>query len=473
MFINENFLLQNEIAKKLYHEYIKGLPIYDYHCHINPKDIYEDVRYNNICEVWLGGDHYKWRAMRSNGIDERYITGDSTDYEKFEKWCSTIPYAVGNPLYHWSHLELKEYFGTDLLLNDNNAKALWEITKDKLNQPEMSVRGIINKSNVKLICTTDDPVDELEYHKKIKEDEEFSVDVLPAFRPDKSFLINKSTFLEWFKKLEKVSDTVIKDFAAYLKVLESRIEYFHSNGCRLSDHALDPISFKKGTREEVESIFAKAIEGKEISSDELKIFITEMIIFYGKEYYKRGWVMQLHIGTMRNNNSKMNNILGPDTGFDAIGDWNFASDLANLLNALDKESSLPKTILYSLNPRDNYTLGTIMGCFQGIEAPGKVQLGSAWWFNDHKEGMEKQLIDLANLGLLGRFIGMTTDSRSFLSYTRHDYFRRILANLVGTWVDEGQLPKDWDMLKTLVQNISYYNAVRYFNMGNVDKQMEI
>ncbi len=472
MFLNKDFLLKTETAKTLYHDYMADLPIYDYHCHIDPKEIYENKKYDSITEAWLGGDHYKWRAMRSNGIEEKFITGDASDYEKFEKWCETMPYAIGNPLFHWSHLELKKYFNDERILKPENAKAIFDDANALLEGEELSVRGIIKQSNVKLICTTDDPVDSLEYHEKIKADEAFDVDVLPAFRPDKSFLIAKETFKPWFSKLQAVTDFDIQTFEDYLKALEIRIDFFHDHGCRLSDHALDQLAYVSMSNAELSVVLQKAINGDALSVEEENAFITAMMIFYGEMYEKRGWVMQLHIGTMRNMNSKMMASLGADTGFDAVADMQFADELAKLLDGILNHSNLPKTVIYNLNPKDNYVLGTLMGCFQGPEYAGKIQFGSAWWFNDHIPGMEKQLTDLASLGLLGRFIGMTTDSRSFLSYTRHDYFRRIVANLIGTWVEEDLLPHDMDMLGQMAQNIAYYNAVKYFNMGSVDRQLE-
>lgn len=471
MFLNKDYLLNNETSKKLYHEYMAGLPVYDYHCHINPKEIHENKPYNNITEVWLGGDHYKWRQMRSNGVPEAYITGDKSPYEKFEKWCDTMPYALGNPLYHWSHLELKKYFHTDLVLSPKNAEAIWKITEKHFVDTKMAPQDIIKSSNVKLICTTDDPIDNLEYHQKINENPVEGVDVLPAFRPDKSFLIHKEPFLGWFAELKMVTGMAIQTFAEYKTAIETRIDFFHSMGCRLSDHALDPICYVDTDEATLEAIFTKAISGSEITMEEANAFISAMLVFYAEQYQKRNWVMQLHIGTIRNVNDVMAKKLGSDTGFDAVGDWQFANDLVAILNAINSNSGLPKTVLYNLNPKDNFTLGTIMGCFQGDECAGKIQFGSAWWFNDHIEGMERQIKDLANLGLLGRFIGMTTDSRSFLSYTRHDYFRRLVAKIIGEMVEDGLMPQDWELLKMTVQNIAYYNAVRYFNMGNVQNQL--
>lgn len=403
-FINDDFMLKNETAKKLY-SYVKDLPIIDYHCHISPKMIAEDYVFADAYELFLGGDHYKWRQMRSNGIDEKFITGDSANYEKWLCFAKTMPKLIGNPLYHWTHLELKRYFGIDLVLNERNAKEIWDAVNAKLRLPEYSVKNLIRKSSVEVICTTDSPYDNLEYHKKLKD---FETKVIPTFRPD----------------LYNISEDITE-----------RMDYFHENGCRLSDHAIDEIN------------------------DEL----IETMVFLGKEYAKRGWTMQLHIGAMRNNNSRMHEKLGPDTGFDSVNDFEIAQGISKLLNELDKTNGLPKTILYCLNPKDNYVLGTMLGNFQGTEAKGKIQFGSGWWFNDNRDGMEEQMKALANLGCFGNFIGMLTDSRSFVSYTRHEYFRRIMCNLVGKWVEENEYPNDMEALIEIVQGVSYKNAKEYFN----------
>jgi len=463
-FMDENFLLNNETAVKLYHDYAKDMPIYDYHCHISPKEIAENKKYKNITEVWLGGDHYKWRAIRSNGIDEKYITGDADDKEKFFKWCETIPHCIGNPLYHWTHLELKRYFGIDCILSPETAEYVWNKCNELLQRDDFTVREIIKKSNVKLICTTDDPVDSLEYHKAIAEDKTFDVKVLPTFRPDKGMNIEKDGFAEWIGKLSKVSGIDIKSFEDLKEALKLRIEFFHNMGCRISDHALDPVVYCEATEDEVDAIFKKALKGESLSKQEIEAYKTAYMIFVGREYARRGWAMQLHIGTIRNNNKKMMKLLGPDTGFDAMGDYNIAQPLAELLNSLEETGELPKTILYGINPAYNEVLGTIMGCFQGGSVPGKIQLGSGWWFNDQKDGMIKQMVALANLGLLSRFVGMLTDSRSFLSYTRHEYFRRILCNLIGEWAENGEVPADMDYLGGIVKDICYNNAVRYFGI---------
>jgi len=460
-FMDENFLLSNDTAVTLYHQYAKEMPIYDYHCHISPKEIAENKKYRNITEIWLGGDHYKWRAMRSNGVPEKYITGDASDKEKFMKWAETMPYCIGNPLYHWTHLELKRYFGIDKLLSPETADEIWEKCNAVLEN--LTVRDIIKKSNVKLLCTTDDPTDTLEYHKAIAEDKTFDVKVLPAFRPDKSFNIEKEGFKEWIAKLGQVVGFEIKTFDDLTKALKARLEYFHEVGCRISDHALDPVVFEPGTADEATVILQKGLKGEVLTEKEIKKYKTQVMLFLGREYARLGWTMQLHIGTIRNNNSRMMRLLGPDTGFDAIADYTYGESLAKFLDALDSTDQLPKTILYTLNPRDNEMLGTIIGCFQG-GIPGKMQFGSGWWFNDQKDGMIRQMVALANLGLLSRFVGMLTDSRSFLSYTRHEYFRRILCNLLGEWVENGEAPNDMKLLGEMVQNICYNNAKNYFGI---------
>lgn len=463
-FLDEKFLLGNETAVRLYNDYAKDMPIFDYHCHLNPKEIDENKRFKNITEIWLGGDHYKWRAMRSNGIEEKYITGDSSDKEKFLKWAETIPKCMGNPLYHWTHLELRRYFGIDSLLSPQTAEDIWEKCNEALQRDEFRVRELIRNSNVKVLCTTDDPVDTLEHHKFIAEDKSFDVKVLPAFRPDKGINIEKEGFREWIGKLGKASGTEIKTFEDLKTALKHRIDFFHQMGCRVSDHALDPVVYLEGTQEEVNGIFVKALGGFSLTQIEVEKYKTEVLTFLGKEYAYRGWVMQLHIGTIRNNNRRMMKLLGPDTGFDAIGDFVFAKELAGLLNKLDETDELPKTILYCLNPRDNEVLGTIIGCFQGSGVPGKMQFGSGWWFNDQKDGMQRHMTALANLGLLSRFVGMLTDSRSFLSYIRHEYFRRILCNMLGEWVENGEMPCDFELLGQMVQDICFYNAKNYFQV---------
>lgn len=464
-FMDENFLLQTETAQKLYHDYAETTPILDYHCHINPQEIYEDRQFENITQVWLGGDHYKWRFMRSCGVDEKYITGDASDKEKFFKWAEVLGKAIGNPLFHWSHLELKKYFGYNGVLNKNIAEEVWELCNKKLAEPDMTVRNIIKQSNVTLICTTDDPVDSLEWHKKIAEDSSFDVQVLPAWRPDKAMNIEKVTFTEYIAQLAEVSGVSIATFADLKKALCNRMDFFTSMGCSVSDHALEYVMYAPASDEEIESIFAKRLAGNDVTREEELKFKTAFMIFVGNQYAERNWVMQLHYGCKRDNNTPMFDRLGPDTGYDCINNYAPSSEMADYLNALNQKGNLPKTIIYSLNPNDNQAIGTILGCFQDSTAVAKIQQGSAWWFNDHKVGMQDQMISLANLGNLSGFVGMLTDSRSFLSYTRHDYFRRILCNLIGNWVENGEFPADYETLEEIVKGICYNNAVKYFGFN--------
>ncbi|WP_426349748.1 glucuronate isomerase [Alloiococcus sp. CFN-8] len=460
-FMDEDFLLTTETAKKLYHEYAEVMPIIDYHCHINPKEIYEDRMFENITQVWLGGDHYKWRQMRSNGVEEKYITGDATDREKFQKWAETLEMAIGNPLYHWSHLELQRYFGYEGYLNGETAEEVWNLCNEKLQQPNMSARNLVRMSNVKLLCTTDDPADSLEWHKKIKEDG-FEVQVLPTWRPDKAMNLEKSNYMEYVNKLEGVSGIKINSFKTLIEALKNRMDFFEEHGCCISDHGLEYIMYAPAAEEEVEAIFAKRIKGETISRQEELQFKTAFMIAMGREYAKKDWAMQLHYGVQRDLNKKVFRKLGPDAGIDAINNNSSAIEMGQYLNALAETDELPKTILYSLNPVDNANIGTVIGCFQDSSAVGKIQQGSAWWFNDNKQGMIDQMVSLANLGLLGNFIGMLTDSRSFLSYTRHEYFRRIMCELIGGWVENGEYPADFKALEKIVKGISYNNTVRYF-----------
>lgn len=463
-FMDENFLLSNETAVNLYRKYAKDMPIIDYHCHLNPKEICENKKFKNITEAWLYGDHYKWRAMRSNGINEKYITGDSTDYEKFIAWTKTLSIAIGNPLYHWTHLELQRFFNIYEPLNEKTAPEIWEKANKMISGEGFSARDLIKKSNVKIICTTDDPVDSLEYHLKLKEDKSFDVKVLPTFRPDKGIRINKDTFIPWIKKLSEVSERTIDSYKEFLEALESRVEFFNSVGCKVSDHGLDSITYAEATEEEIDSIFKKAMDGNKVTLEEETKYSTYTLQFLGRLYSKLGWTMQLHLAAMRDNNTRMFNKMGQDVGFDSINDEGIAYALSRFLDSLEKEDKLPKTILYTLNPKDNYVLGSMLGNFQGGGIPGKIQFGSAWWFNDNRDGMVEQMKALANLGLLSRFVGMLTDSRSFLSYTRHEYFRRIACNLIGEWVENGEFPDDMELLGDIVKGISYNNAKEYFGM---------
>ena len=463
-FIGKNFLLSNETAVELYHDYAKIMPIMDYHCHLNPKEIYDNKQFKNITEIWLYGDHYKWRAMRSNGVDEKFITGDGSDYEKFLAFAKTVPMLLGNPLYHWVHLELKRFFGIEEILSDKTAPAIWEKVNQMINGQGFRVKDLIKKSNVKVICTTDDPIDTLEYHQKIKEDKDFKVKVLPTFRPDKGIEISKKIFLPWLKKLVEVNGKAINNYKEFLLALEARVNYFHENGCRISDHALDTVPYVEATLQEVEAIFGKALKRQRLNVVETEKYRTYTLKFLSRLYSKLGWTMQFHINAMRNNNNTMFNKLGADAGFDSINDSSIAYPLSRLLDSIEKQSTLPKTILYSLNALDNDVISAMVGNFQGSGIKGKIQFGAAWWFNDTKEGMITQMKSLANLGLLSNFVGMLTDSRSFLSYTRHEYFRRILCNLIGEWVENGEFPNDIESLGSIVQGICYNNAKEYFKI---------
>jgi len=463
-FMDKDFILQTETAQKLYHEYAAVAPIIDYHCHINPKEIAEDRKFENITQVWLGGDHYKWRFMRSCGVDEKYITGDSSDYEKFCKWAECVGKAIGNPLFHWSHLELQRYFGYNGHLNAKTADEVWNICNAKLQEDSMSVRNIIKQSNVRFIGTTDDPIDTLEWHQKIKADDSFDVVVAPSWRPDKAMNIEKPDFADYIAKLAVAADMPITTFAEEKAALAKRMEFFNENGCKVSDHALEYVMYVPATDEEIEAIFAKRMSGEVVTRDEELAFKTAFMIYMGQMCNKLDWGMQLHYGCKRDNNKFMYDKMGPDTGFDCINNYAPSAQLADFLNALIATNELPRTVIYSLNPNDNQAIGTILGCFQDSTAVAKIQQGSAWWFNDHKVGMEDQMISLANLGNLSGFVGMLTDSRSFLSYTRHEYFRRILCNLIGNWVENGEYPADFDMLGEIVSNISYYNAKNYFKL---------
>ena len=458
--MDEDFLLENEVSKKLYFDYASKMPIVDYHCHISPKEIAEDKKFSSITELWLGGDHYKWRLMRANGIDEKYITGDGSDFEKFYYFAKTLEKAIGNPVYHWSHLELKRYFGYDGILNSKTAKEVFELCNEKLKT--MSAKKIISDSNVKLLCTTDDPIDDLRYHDLIKEDREFSTVVLPAFRPDKVVNINKEGFKDYIDKLSDVSNVKIESLDSLLKALDTRIDYFVSKGCLVADHGLDYLMYEEG---DVEDIFLKAMNKEILSQKEVDAYKTYMLLYFSKKYREKGIVMQLHFGCLRNNNSL---ISVPDTGYDSINNYAPADKMVKLIDHMNL-NGLPKTILYSLNPNDDELIDTIIGCFQNDDCVAKIQHGSAWWFNDNKTGMLKQMNSLANGGLLGNFVGMLTDSRSFISYPRHEYFRRIMCNYIGSLVENGEYPYDEDNLKEIVEGISYNNALKYFGF---DKEIK-
>lgn len=464
-FMDENFLLSTETAQRLFHSYAETMPVLDYHCHISPEEIATDRRFENITQVWLGGDHYKWRFMRSCGVDEAYITGNASDRDKFFKWAEVLGKAIGNPLYHWSHLELQRYFNYHKPLSQNTASEVWELCNKKLAEKDMSARGLIRKSNVTLICTTDDPIDSLCYHKAIAEDQSFSVQVLPAWRPDRSIAIEKPDFAAYMEQLSSVSHIEINSFPALCKALKVRLDFFDSMGCVVSDHGLDYVMYAPATEQQADMILKKRLSGAALSQEEILRFKTMLLLFLGREYARRGWVMQLHYGVKRNNNTRLFQAIGADTGYDCIGDQAPAGELADFLNALECTDELPKTILYSLSPNDNAAIETIMGCFQNSQAVSKLQHGSAWWFNDHRPGIEAHLRSLASLGNLSGFVGMLTDSRSFLSYTRHEYFRRILCEYIGTLVENGEFADDEQILSDLVKDISYRNAVAYFGFS--------
>lgn len=460
--INDNFLLKSETARQLYNDYAKDMPIIDYHCHINPKEIAENRKFNNITEVWLGGDHYKWRLIRSNGVDESKITGDADDRVKFQHFAEMLPKAIGNPMYHWTHLELKKYFGYDGILNGDTAEKVWGLCNKKLQDDNMSVRGLINSSNVAVIGTTDDPIDDLYWHKAIAKDTFFKTKVVPSFRPDKAVNIEKNGFKEYIAKLSDVCGFPVTTVEGVKNALSDRLEFFCANGCKASDHGIDYMVYSPADTKTLNNILSRVLKGEKISQAEADSYKTEILLHLGKEYSRLNVVMQIHYGALRNVNSKMFEKLGSDTGFDCISTKDCGKAFSEFLNALEAENSLPKVILYSLNPNDNAMIDTFLGAFQGTEVAGKLQHGSAWWFNDTKRGMEEQLKSLADLSLLGNFIGMLTDSRSFLSYTRHDYFRRILCNLIGEWVENGEYPNDQKALKEIIEGICYKNAERYF-----------
>ena len=461
----EDFLLQSKTAKILYHEHAKKMPIYDYHCHLPADQIAADHRFENLTQAWLCGDHYKWRAMRANGIAEEYITGDANDYEKFEKWAQTVPYCIRNPLYHWTHLELKNPFGVkNKQLGPKTAREIYETCSEMLRTPGFSVRNIMRKANVKLVCTTEGPLDSLEHHKKIRADG-FEIKVHTAFRPDKAMAVEDITDLNVFiDKLEEICDMEIASFHLYIEAIRKRHDYFHENGCRLSDHGLDTAYAEDYTEKEIEKIFDRIRSGKNLDLSQRLKFKSAMMFEFALIDYESGWVQQLHLGALRNNSTRMFKAIGPDIGCDSIGDFEMAKPLSKFLDRLDTNNTLPKTILYNLNPRDNALCATMAGNFQDGSAPGKMQYGSAWWFLDQKNGMEEQMNVLSNMGLLSRFVGMLTDSRSFLSYPRHEYFRRILCNMLGSDVEAGLLPNDSDLLGNMVEDICFNNAKKYFPM---------
>jgi glucuronate isomerase len=461
-FMDQQFLLNTETAVKLYENAAVSSPIFDFHCHLDPKEVWENKSYKNITQIWLGGDHYKWRTMRMHGIGEQYITGDASDWEKFAAWAETIPHLIGNPVYHWTHLELKMFFGIDKVLSPETARDIWEECNQKLQTPEFTARGLIERSNVKFIGTTDDPISTLEYHQLLKNDNSFKTIIAPTFRPDGAMFIERPTFAGWIEKLSQVSGVNVDSFDALVAALKQRVAYFHENGGRASDHDIQSMEYVESTKHEIEEIFNKRLSGLELSTGELVAYRYYLLKELGKMYAEKQWVMQLHMGAMRNNNTRMKELLGTDVGFDSVGETNMAEGLSRFLDALDQENALPRTVLFNLNQKDNVMLAGMMGNFYEEGIPGKVQLGSGWWFLDHIDGMERQMKDFANVGLLSHFIGMLTDSRSFLSYARHDYFRRILCNLLGEWVEKGLAPNDMNHMEQMVRNICYDNAENYF-----------
>ncbi|MCR5356061.1 MAG: glucuronate isomerase [Lachnospiraceae bacterium] len=474
-FMDDNFILNNETAVHLFHDHAKDLPIIDYHCHLSPQEIYEDKRFDNLADIWFGGrtgnggyagDHYKWRLMRSNGMSEDMVTGRDYELKRFMGFADTLTMAIGNPMYHWCHLELKKYFGINEPLTGSNAEEIWNKCNSLIkDDPNFSPRGLIKQSNVAYVGTTDDPVDSLIWHEKLAGEKDLGFTVRPSFRPDKAININKEGFREYIGSLAKVTGRESLDSVQdVIDALTERVEFFASHGCVASDHGLDYVPFKKIPMEKCDEAFKKAMKGEKVSTEEAEGYQTAVLIALGKAYHKHGIAMELHYSCLRNMNEKMFRKLGPDTGYDMIAQNTCGGSVAGLLSELDSTDELPKTIIFSLNPADNEQIGTILGCFQSDEVPGKIQQGPAWWFNDNKDGMEEQMKSLANLGLLGNFIGMLTDSRSFLSYTRHDYFRRIMCNLIGGWVENGEYPNDEEALKRIVGGISYYNAKRYFGL---------
>lgn len=460
-FITEDFLLENKFSQRLFHEYAAQMPIIDYHCHLPPNEIANNRQFENLTKIWLDGDHYKWRAMRTFGIDEKYVTGNSSDKDKFIEWGKAVPYTLRNPLYHWTHLELQRYFDIDTLLNADTANDIYDEATAKLQTPEYSCQSLIKKMNVEVICTTEDPIDSLDHHTTIK-NSDFDTTVSTAFRPDKAIVISSETYLEYIEKLSTVSKVTINSYRALCDALLVRLDYFEENGCTLSDHGLSYVPFRTFTDAEIEIIFQKRVAKKQLSLEEDEKFQTSILLFLCEEYHSRGWIQQFHLGALRNNNARMTRILGPDTGWDSIGDYSQARTLSSFLNALDAKDKLTKTILYNLNPADNEVLATMIGNYNDGKIKGKMQFGSGWWFLDQKDGMTKQLNALSNMGLISCFIGMLTDSRSFLSYPRHEYFRRIVCNLFGQEMQRGELPQDFELVGKIIQDISYNNAKAYF-----------
>ncbi len=463
-FMGEDFLLRSDAARELYHRYAADMPIYDYHCHLNPQDIAEDRQFENLSQIWLEGDHYKWRALRAAGVAESLITGDAGDYDKYLAWAQTVPKTLGNPLYHWTHLELRRPFGlTGQLFNPETAEPVWQRCKEMLSTPEFSARGIMRQMKVKMVGTTDDPVSDLRYHRQIANDATFDVAVLPSWRPDRAFKIELDGFPAYIDLLAEAAECEITGWESLLNALTRRLDHFDAHGCRAADHGIDVVRFAPiPTEATLNRLLARRLAGQQLDETEIAGFTTALLVWLGLQYAKRGWVMQYHIGALRNTNSRMFKLIGADTGFDSIGDRPYATELSQLLDAMDQTDELPKTILYCLNPRDNETIASLTGNFQGGGIAGKIQFGSGWWYNDQKDGMQRQLEQLSQLGLLSQFVGMLTDSRSFLSYTRHEYFRRILCNMLGERMEQGEIPYETEWIGEMVQNIAYHNAEKYF-----------
>lgn len=462
-FMDKDFLLDTEVAKKMFHDWAEKMPICDYHCHLSPKEIYENKAPSNISDLWLSGDHYKWRAMRSCGVDEKYCTGDATAEEKFIKFGETLQYCIGNPLYHWAHIELQRYFGIDTPLNAKTAKDIYDRANQAIANGDFRPQSLITKSNVKVVCTTDDPIDDLQYHKLLKDVDGFDCKVLPTFRPDRALNIHLDGFADYIKTLGDVAGVGIKSYKDVITALLNRVDYFNSVGCRVSDQAFDYPPFSLASDEEIDEIFAKAMAGDKVTLAESDKFRTPVLLALGEKYHALGWAMEIHIGAMRNNNTRMFNAKGADIGFDSVGDAEIAQPLSRFLDALNVNDKLPKTILFNLNDKDNTVLATMLGNFQSADADSKIQFGPAWWFLDTMDGMTNQMKSLGNLGVLGKFVGMETDSRSFTSYGRHEYFRRIMCRLLGRWVEDGWYAYDEDILEEIVCGISYNNAMKYFN----------
>ncbi|MBD2703724.1 glucuronate isomerase [Spirosoma sp. BT702] len=472
-FLNDDFLLQTESARQLYHDFAKSMPIIDYHCHLPPDQIAENRQFDNITQIWLYGDHYKWRAMRTNGINERYCTGNADDFSKFQKWAETVPYTLRNPLYHWTHLELQRYFGITEPLNGKNARQVYDACTEQLQSPDFSVRNLLRRMNVETVCTTDDPVDTLEHHKKLA-DEGFEIGVLPTFRPDKSMTVEDSaTFNQYVNRLEAASNVAVTTFDDFLAALRQRHDFFAGMGCKLSDHGLEQIYAEDYTESEIKAIFGKIRSGAELTNTEVLKFKSAMLVYLAEMDWEKGWTQQFHLGALRNNNSRMLRQLGPDTGWDSIGDFSQARAMSRFLDRLDTNDKLAKTIIYNLNPADNDLIATMIGNFNDGSVAGKVQFGSGWWFLDQKDGMERQINALSNMGLLSRFVGMLTDSRSFLSYPRHEYFRRILCNLLGNDIENGEIPDDMEWTGQVVQNICYGNAKSYFGFTSKPQELAV